>query len=92
MNKFLIYTPQNIHSGLRLQPLPPRLEVVKTVVPGDVFGELALLYNCPRAATVKAKDDGKYWKLDRESFSNIVQDAAMKKRDKSARVGNARML
>ena len=44
-------------------------------------------YNCPRAATVKAKDDGKYWKLDRESFSNIVQDAAMKKRDKSAWVG-----
>ena len=45
-----------------------------------------------RLLKVKAKDDGKYWKLDRESFSNIVQDAAMKKRDKSARVGNVRML
>jgi cAMP-dependent protein kinase regulator len=65
-----------------LIPIDGEDKVVKTVVPGDVFGELALLYNCPRAATVKAKDDGKYWKLDRESFSNIVQDAAMKKRDK----------
>ena len=31
-------------------------KVVKTVNEGDVFGELALLYNCPRAASVVAKD------------------------------------
>ena len=31
-------------------------QVVKTVNEGDVFGELALLYNCPRAASVVAKD------------------------------------
>ena len=31
-------------------------KLVKTVHEGDVFGELALLYNCPRAASVMAAD------------------------------------
>mmetsp|Transcript_38933 Transcript_38933/g.121625 ORF Transcript_38933/g.121625 Transcript_38933/m.121625 type:complete len:403 (+) Transcript_38933:68-1276(+) len=57
-------------------------KVVKTCVPGDVFGELALLYNCPRAATVVAKDNCVCWELDRESFCHIVKDAAMKRRNK----------
>merc|ERR1712190_383820 len=44
-------------------------KVVKTCSPGDVFGELALLYNCPRAASVVAKQNAICWQLDRESFS-----------------------
>lgn len=56
--------------------------VVKTCVEGDVFGELALLYNQQRAATVKAKDACKLWKLDRESFNQIVKDSAQKKRER----------
>merc|ERR1712196_164562 len=55
--------------------------VVKTCVAGDVFGELALMYNCPRAATVQATAAGTCWKLDRETFNHIVRDAAQKKRD-----------
>jgi len=57
-------------------------KVVKTCAPGDVFGELALLYNCPRAASVVAKDDAVCWQLDRETFNHIVKEAAMKKRTK----------
>eukprot|EP00931_Biecheleriopsis_adriatica_P025917 TRINITY_DN1581_c2_g1_i1.p1 TRINITY_DN1581_c2_g1~~TRINITY_DN1581_c2_g1_i1.p1 ORF type:complete len:404 (-),score=128.01 TRINITY_DN1581_c2_g1_i1:55-1266(-) len=56
--------------------------VVKVVNPGDVFGELALLYNCPRAASVVAKEDSICWQLDRESFNHIVKDAAMARREK----------
>jgi cAMP-dependent protein kinase regulator len=41
---------------------------------------LALLYNCPRAATVQAKTDCILWAVDRETFNNIVKEAAQKKR------------
>lgn len=57
-------------------------KVVKTCSPGDVFGELALLYNCPRAATVVAQGACVCWQLDRESFNHIVKEAAVKQRNK----------
>ncbi len=44
------------------------------------FGELALLYNCPRAATIIAKSPGKLWCLDQSAFRKIVVTAAAKKR------------
>lgn len=53
---------------------------LKTYVPGEGFGELALLYNAPRAATITADADSILWKLDRDTFNNIVKDAASKKR------------
>jgi cAMP-dependent protein kinase regulator len=55
---------------------------VKTCTPGDVFGELALMYSCPRKASVVATTEGTCWKLDRDTFNNIVRDAAAKKREK----------
>eukprot|EP00933_Yihiella_yeosuensis_P083030 TRINITY_DN97109_c0_g1_i1.p1 TRINITY_DN97109_c0_g1~~TRINITY_DN97109_c0_g1_i1.p1 ORF type:complete len:409 (-),score=125.99 TRINITY_DN97109_c0_g1_i1:251-1477(-) len=55
------------------------IKVVKKCTPGDVVGELALLYNCPRAATVDAVDKCLLWKLDRETFNHIVKEAATKK-------------
>jgi cAMP-dependent protein kinase regulator len=57
-------------------------KVVKTCTSGDVFGELALLYNCPRAANVVAKDNCVCWQLDRETFNHIVKEAAVKRRNK----------
>ena len=41
-----------------------------------------MLYNCPRATTIKAKTDSILWALDRETFNHIVKEAAIKKREK----------
>lgn len=56
-------------------------KVVKTCGAGDFFGELALLYNCPRAASVEAKDESVLWQLDGKTFNAIVKGASMKKRE-----------
>merc|ERR1711920_705602 len=55
-------------------------KVVKTCETGDVFGELALLYNCPRAASMEAKEKSVLWQLDRDTFNHIVKEGAQKKR------------
>ena len=58
-------------------------KLVKEYQSGDAFGELALLYNAPRAATITADSDKVItWVLDRETFNHIVKEAAKKKREK----------
>jgi cAMP-dependent protein kinase regulator len=49
---------------------------LKNFEAGDVFGELALLYNAPRAATIKTIDNCHLWVLDRNTFNNIVKVAS----------------
>jgi len=44
------------------------------------FGELALMYNMPRAATIVALTPGKLWALDRLTFKRIVLKSAFEKR------------
>lgn len=60
----------------------PAPTFLKEYHPGEGFGELSLLYNAPRAATIKAKVPSIVWKLDRDTFNHIVKDAAARKRDK----------
>merc|ERR1712182_142765 len=55
-------------------------DVLKACSSGDIFGELALLYNAPRAASVTAKAACLLWKLDRETFGHIASAASEKYR------------
>lgn len=40
--------------------------------PGKLFGELAILYNCTRTATIKALINTKVWTLERSAFQTIM--------------------
>ena len=55
---------------------------LKKYVPGEVFGELCLLYNAPRAASIVATSDCVLFSLDRETFNHIVKDSAVQNREK----------
>lgn len=48
---------------------------------GSGFGELALLYDAPRAATVVAQTEVRTWALDRTTFKQVVVGTTMKKRE-----------
>merc|ERR1712106_997929 len=47
---------------------------------GGSFGELALIYGTPRAATVKAASDVKLWGIDRDSYRRIPMGSTIRKR------------
>ncbi|XP_026204119.1 protein kinase, cAMP-dependent, regulatory, type II, alpha, B [Anabas testudineus] len=44
------------------------------------FGELALMYNTPRAATIVATEEGALWGLDRATFHRLIVRNNAKKR------------
>ncbi|KAH5336252.1 cAMP-dependent protein kinase regulatory subunit [Parastagonospora nodorum] len=53
---------------------------VGTVGSGGSFGELALMYNAPRAATVMSSEPSTLWALDRVTFRRILMDSAFQRR------------
>ncbi len=54
---------------------------VATIEPGGSFGELALMYNAPRAATViSAEASCLLWALDRITFRRILMDSTFQRR------------
>jgi len=55
-------------------------KMVLTITVGGSFGELALIYGMPRAATVKAKGDVKLWAIDRVTYRRILMGSTMRKR------------
>ncbi|XP_075770619.1 LOW QUALITY PROTEIN: cGMP-dependent protein kinase 1-like [Pelodiscus sinensis] len=53
---------------------------LRTLLPGDVFGELAILYDCKRTATVTALTQVRLWAIDRQSYRAIVTSQAKRRR------------
>ncbi|GAB1211839.1 hypothetical protein ATERTT37_000963 [Aspergillus terreus] len=54
---------------------------IGSIGPGGSFGELALMYNAPRAATIVSTDPkSTLWALDRITFRRILMDSAFQRR------------
>ena len=71
-----------IHSSGALQPGADGMgNRVGSITTGGSFGELALMYNAPRAATiVSSSKGGTLWQLDRMTFRRILMTDAAEKR------------
>ncbi|XP_076309553.1 cAMP-dependent protein kinase regulatory subunit-like isoform X3 [Tachypleus tridentatus] len=55
-------------------------QLVTTIGEAGSFGELALIYGTPRAATVKAKTNVKLWAIDRDTYRRILMGSTIGKR------------
>ena len=53
-------------------------EKKRTLQPGTSFGELALLFNAPRSASVRCVGNCGFWAIDRKSFRKAIEDMVEK--------------
>lgn len=71
-----------VHPSGTVQPGPDGMgDKVNSIGSGGSFGELALMYNAPRAATViSTEGQSTLWALDRVTFRRILMDSAFQRR------------
>ena len=53
-------------------------KVVRKLNKGEGFGELALLYNAPRSATIESKEKSFLWGIDRATFRKEIEEFSAK--------------
>lgn len=56
------------------------VDTVAEIGKGGSFGELALIYGTPRAATIRAKTDCALWAIDRDTYRRILMGSTIRKR------------
>jgi cAMP-dependent protein kinase regulator len=72
---FDIYVARSLDDGTLSSPTQ-----VASFGPGFLFGELAIMYNAPRAATVRCNTPtGVLWSLDREPFQMLLKKCGIEK-------------
>ncbi|XP_023159442.1 cGMP-dependent protein kinase, isozyme 1 [Ceratitis capitata] len=57
--------------------------VLSVMGPGKAFGELAILYNCTRTASIRVLCDARVWVLDRRVFQQIMMRTGMQRIENS---------
>ena len=53
-----------------------QVRLLKTLGPGDFFGEMALIHNAPRAATVTSKTALTTLELDKAAFDRVLHNSS----------------
>ncbi|EJW04640.1 hypothetical protein EDEG_01167 [Edhazardia aedis USNM 41457] len=61
-----------LHKPFQVKPIRKRTEVIYQKGPGDMFGEVAILHNMPRTASVRAKNKVTLWVLTQAEFYTIT--------------------
>jgi len=51
------------------------VRLLKSLTAGDFFGEMALIHNAPRAATVKSKTNAIMLELDKDGFNRVLKQS-----------------
>lgn len=59
---------------LEEDPETGKERVIRTLVPGDTFGELGLIDGAPRAATVRPTTDAQLFEVDESTFDRLLLD------------------
>lgn len=59
---------------LEEDPETGKERVIRTLAPGDTFGELGLIDGAPRAATVRPTTDAQLFELDESTFDRLLVD------------------
>jgi len=57
---------------------------IRSLDTGDSFGELALLYEAPRTATIMAETDSVLWLVDYKHFNSVLSRVELRKAERSA--------
>ena len=57
----------------------------KALGPGELFGELAILYNCTRTASVRALSDVEVWTIERQAFQAVMKKSGTMRRDEDCK-------
>lgn len=58
---------------------------MKVLNQGDYFGEMALLYNAPRSASVRTLTESSFWALERSTFKKSIEELMAREYDENRR-------
>ncbi|KAI3378751.1 hypothetical protein SNEBB_010390 [Seison nebaliae] len=83
---------ETIYSYKKAKRKNGEVEVIKdgkrlvTMEPCHVFGELAILYNCARTASIKATTACELWGIDRDTFQIIMMQSGLERHDRNVKL------
>jgi cAMP-dependent protein kinase regulator len=77
---FYVVYQGELECFVRTEGYPSPGRKVKDYHAGDTFGELALMYDCPRAATIVAKAPSRLYAIEKNTFQTLIQHKFMAER------------